>query len=171
MDCIPKDIEGYELVECQSDDPDIITRLKEPQTIEAETTRGKEEITISQEGYALEPYSIITTPDETIVVNDEYLTEHVVEYALVRMMWRLYNDVDHSHELYNIVCIFDDKIFIVVLGHDTSDFIGTPPGEVPATLFIYDVEASKFLYAGYREELDRIDTEYIKIVKTDNTLE
>ena len=131
-----------------------------------ETSRGLEEITISHDDQPNKTYSI-TTPRETIVVSDEYLMNNVVEYALIRRMWFNYNDHNYCEKLDNIVCVFDEKIFIVVLGKNGAQlFWLLSPGQVPATLFIFDVETNEFLYAGYRQDFTMIDRTDIKIVKT-----
>lgn len=165
MDCIPKDVEDYELVHGEYGNPEI-KDIEDPITINVETSRGLEEITIFHDDQPNKTYSI-TTPRETIVVNDEYLMNNVVEYALVKMMWHMYDGGKYYDKRNSIVCVFDNNIFLVVSGYDTTDILGPTPGQIPALLFLFDVETNKFLYAGYMEDLTLIGHN-LKIVKKVN---
>ena len=160
MDEIPIEFDGYKMVKTTSQDSMV--------EFEGNASINGEPIHITKKGG--EEY-IIQFKDELITINDEFLRVNSSVYVEIHSIWLNYNskttkDTNESSRIYGVF-VYDDNLFIITNGLRNSLSKYDCAWKYPITLYLYDFESKRVLYAGYYSDF-RKDEVSLKVLKKEN---
>ena len=140
MSAIPVEYDGYTLEKTSESD---YMQLVQSQRIET-TLQGEEIAMYYDRGIK------ILYKEKEITLDTKFMEERSDAYNEINKIWDGWNDEDIGPLKIEIEgnCVFDDKVFILTCGLHTS-FVGGVKGELPYTLFYYDIINDKVYYTGF----------------------
>ena len=160
MNEIPIEFDGYKMVKTTSQDSMV--------EFEGNASINGEPIHITKKGG--EEY-IIQFKDELITINDEFMRVNSSVYVEIHSIWLNYyskttKDTNESSRIYGVF-VYDDHLFIITNGLINSLSYYDSAWKYPITLYSYDFESKRVLYAGYYADFMK-DEVSLKVLKKEN---
>lgn len=160
MNEIPIELDGYKMVKTTPQDSVI--------EFEGNASINGEPINITRKDG--EEYDV-QFKDEVLTINDKFMKLNSSVYVEIHSIWLNYyskttKDTNESSRIYGVF-VYDDHLFIITNGLINSLSYYDSAWKYPITLYSYDFESKRVLYAGYYADFMK-DEVSLKVLKKEN---